>query len=198
MFFQNTGIPLTSPYGIKTQKTTIDIKLAFIQWQLFWILSPVIIVDFRCIFTIIPKCFKQQGVIAAQIQMKCCRWSLATHTAVMVTAGWPSPGSRATHCFHLKGSTQQQVLLQRSILVRSHVCNILSTFVASGGNRSMHLKMAVFWDVVSYSLVDTDQRFRGAYCLHYQDELSDYMAQHPRRQPSLYLLSQEPEISPSM
>jgi hypothetical protein len=29
-------------------------------------------------------------------------------------------------------------------------------------------KMAVFWDVVPSSLVDTNRRFRGAYCLHHQ------------------------------
>jgi hypothetical protein len=30
------------------------------------------------------------------------------------------------------------------------------------------MKMAVFWDVAPCSLVDTDRRFRGAYCLHHQ------------------------------
>jgi hypothetical protein len=36
------------------------------------------------------------------------------------------------------------------------------------------IKMAVFWDVASFSLVDIDRRFRGAYCRHYQcDEPDD-------------------------
>jgi hypothetical protein len=30
------------------------------------------------------------------------------------------------------------------------------------------LKMTVFWDVALCGLVETDQRFRGAYCLHRQ------------------------------
>jgi reverse gyrase len=29
------------------------------------------------------------------------------------------------------------------------------------------LKMAVFWDIPPYSLVDIDRRFRGAYSLHH-------------------------------
>jgi hypothetical protein len=32
------------------------------------------------------------------------------------------------------------------------------------------MKMALFWDVASYSLVSTDRRFRGAYCLHHQGD----------------------------
>jgi hypothetical protein len=32
------------------------------------------------------------------------------------------------------------------------------------------MKMAVFWDVASYSLVDIDRRLRGTYCLHHQDD----------------------------
>jgi hypothetical protein len=34
------------------------------------------------------------------------------------------------------------------------------------------LRMAVFLDVVLCSLVDTDQRFKGAYCLHLQGDES--------------------------
>jgi hypothetical protein len=48
----------------------------------------------------------QQEVMAAQIQMKCCRWSLAMYIVVMVTAGWLSPGNLVTPCHHLKGSIQ--------------------------------------------------------------------------------------------
>jgi hypothetical protein len=51
----------------------------------------------------------------------------------------------------------------------------------------MSMKMAVFWDDAPYSLVDTDQHFRAAYCLHHHGNLSDYMVQHPRRQPSSLL-----------
>jgi hypothetical protein len=150
-------------------------------------------VDFHCVFTIISQCFKQQGVIAAQIQMKCCRSSLATHTVVMVTAGWPSPGSHATHSFDLKGSTCQQVLLQHLILVRSHIHKVLL-----GEVRSLNQKMAVFQDGAPCSLVDSEWYFRGAYCLHYQGESPDYMVQHPKRQQSSYLSLSEPEASPSV
>jgi hypothetical protein len=34
----------------------------------------------------------------------------------------------------------------------------------------MSMKMVVFWDVAPCSLVDTDPHFRGAYCLHHQDD----------------------------
>jgi hypothetical protein len=61
--------------------------------------------------------------------------------------------------------------------------------------------MTVFWDVAPCSLIEIYRRYSGAYCLHHNrsdDEgsmylwnvgkfLPDYMAQHPRRQPSLYL-----------
>jgi hypothetical protein len=30
------------------------------------------------------------------------------------------------------------------------------------------MKMAVFWDVTPYSLVEVYRHFRGAYCLHHQ------------------------------
>jgi hypothetical protein len=30
------------------------------------------------------------------------------------------------------------------------------------------MKMAAFWDVGTYSLVDIDRRFRGAHCLHHK------------------------------
>jgi hypothetical protein len=56
------------------------------------------------------------------------------------------------------------------------------------------MKMIVFCDVVPCCLV-VYQRFRGAYCLHHQDDESDYMMQYPRRQSSSYLPPWEPEIS---
>jgi hypothetical protein len=33
--------------------------------------------------------------------------------------------------------------------------------------------MVAFWDVAPCSLVDIDERFRGAYCLHHQDHTSE-------------------------
>jgi hypothetical protein len=35
------------------------------------------------------------------------------------------------------------------------------------------INMIVFWDVASCSLVEIDRRFRGAYCLHHQDDYDD-------------------------
>jgi hypothetical protein len=32
------------------------------------------------------------------------------------------------------------------------------------------MKFRVFWDVLPYSEVDVDQRFRGVYCLHHQGD----------------------------
>jgi hypothetical protein len=39
----------------------------------------------------------------------------------------------------------------------------------------------LFWDVAPCSLVEIDQCFRGAYCLHHQGY---YTVQHPRKQSS--------------
>jgi hypothetical protein len=36
----------------------------------------------------------------------------------------------------------------------------------SFANDPTRMKMAVFWDAEPCSLVDTDRRFRGDYCLH--------------------------------
>jgi hypothetical protein len=79
----------------------------------------------------------------------------------------------------------------------------LPTFYATW--RFITMKMAVFWDVTPCSLVDTDQCFRGSYCLHHHggvthhpdyggskllwngsQYLQGYTVQHPRRQPSSY------------
>jgi hypothetical protein len=38
------------------------------------------------------------------------------------------------------------------------------------------MKMTVFWDVAPCSLVETDWRFRGAYCHHHQDD--ELITQH--------------------
>jgi hypothetical protein len=43
--------------------------------------------------------------------------------------------------------------------------------------------MAVLLDVASCSLVDTERRFRGAYCFHRQGDYPD-----PKRQPPPYSL----------
>jgi hypothetical protein len=32
--------------------------------------------------------------------------------------------------------------------------------------------MTAFWDTTPYSVVDVDRRFRGAYCLHHQGDVS--------------------------
>jgi hypothetical protein len=85
--------------------------------------------------------------------------------------------------------------------------NEIQSNLSNGQNTTIHVhrwdfrfsqrQVAVFWDVASCSLVDSDQRFRGAYCLHHQgndggstllwnigQHLPDYMVQHPRRQSS--------------
>jgi hypothetical protein len=55
-----------------------------------------------------------------------------------------------------------------------------------------NMKVALFWDVASCSLIDTDRHFRGTYCLHHQSSkliwnvslLPDYMVHHPRTEPA--------------
>jgi hypothetical protein len=55
-----------------------------------------------------------------------------------------------------------------------------------------NMKMAIFWDVAPCSLVDTDKCFRGAYFLHHQGDvgqyLPDYTTHNPRRQPYVVTL----------
>jgi hypothetical protein len=38
------------------------------------------------------------------------------------------------------------------------------------------LKITFFWDVVAWTLVKTDRRFKGVYCLHYQGEIVKAMS----------------------
>jgi hypothetical protein len=71
------------------------------------------------------------------------------------------------------------------------------------------MKTTVFWDVAPCSLVQFNQRFRGACYLRYQCDddgsskhlgniaklLPDYTVQHPRRQSSSYSLPWQREIS---
>jgi hypothetical protein len=53
-------------------------------------------------------------------------------------------------------------------------------------------KMTVLWDVVPCSLVEAYRGFRGACCLRKVGKLlPDYIAQHPRRQSSLDILSKQ-------
>jgi len=83
----------------------------------------------------------QQEVMDVPIQMKCCRWNLATPTVVMVTAGWLSPGNCAPLCHHLKGSIQ--LLSQHLILVNHHiliVCSACLTLVGDIHKKSLHKK----------------------------------------------------------
>jgi hypothetical protein len=35
---------------------------------------------------------------------------------------------------------------------------------------AVSMKMTAFWDVAPCDLVEIDQRFRGAYCLHHQGD----------------------------
>jgi hypothetical protein len=69
------------------------------------------------------------------------------------------------------------------------------------------LRMAVFWVMAQCSLVDVYRRFRDTCCLHHQGDdggrkylwnvgklLPDYTALQPRRQPSSYSPSWEPQI----
>jgi hypothetical protein len=40
------------------------------------------------------------------------------------------------------------------------------------------LKMTVFWDVAQFTLVETDRRFRGDYCLYHQGDPDDADIKH--------------------
>jgi hypothetical protein len=52
------------------------------------------------------------------------------------------------------------------------------------------VKMAVFWDVAPYSLVDINQCFRGAYCFHHQDDESLLMMEAVRSFETLVIIYQ--------
>lgn len=65
------------------------------------------------------------------------------------------------------------------------------------------INVTVFWDVVLHSPIETDQLFRGAYCLQHDGKhlwdvgefLWNFMAHHLRRWSFPYLMPWEPEIS---
>jgi hypothetical protein len=48
------------------------------------------------------------------------------------------------------------------------------------------IKMTVFGDVVPYSLVETDRRFRCAYCLHHQGDEWWWRQKAPLKRRSIY------------
>jgi hypothetical protein len=90
------------------------------------------------------------------------------------------------------------------------ICMVLQcnqvTFVRSEVLTAASTEMTVFWDVALYSLVEIDWCFKGAYCLHREDDVChddggskhlwnvnqfvpDYVVQHVRRQlPSSIIL----------
>jgi hypothetical protein len=63
-----------------------------------------------------------------------------------------------------------------------------------------NLKMPVFWDILPYSLVDTDWHLKETYCIHYCHRHHDLylpvcMMLHLRRQLSSYSSPKDPQIS---
>jgi hypothetical protein len=51
------------------------------------------------------------------------------------------------------------------------------------------MQLAVFWDAAQCSLVDTDRRFRGTYCLHYQGpDVENYHNYSPEKENYYYKL----------
>jgi hypothetical protein len=67
-----------------------------------------------------------------------------------------------------------------------HIILGINMFLTELINSKDTMKMAVFWDVAPCNLVDIDRRFRETYCLHHQGDGPNYIAPHPRRQPSSY------------
>jgi hypothetical protein len=61
------------------------------------------------------------------------------------------------------------------------------------------LQMTVFWDVVMRGMIDTDRRFRNAYCLHHQrlKKLSHYTSwRHGTRWGWVVSVTSQPCLSP--
>jgi hypothetical protein len=50
----------------------------------------------------------------------------------------------------------------------SQTTRVYNVCVCGNCDKLLQTKMADFWDVAPCSLIDTDRRFRGAYCLHHQ------------------------------
>jgi hypothetical protein len=70
-------------------------------------------------------------------------------------------------------------------------------YILYQGLKILGLKMTVFWDVALCSLMEVYRCFRGSKHLwNVSKLLPDYMAQHPRRQPSSYSPLWETEIPP--
>jgi hypothetical protein len=59
------------------------------------------------------------------------------------------------------------------VIPHCHFLFIVLSTQCSTVNRVVRLKMAILWDVVPCSLIDTDRRFGGAECFNCQDDHPD-------------------------
>jgi hypothetical protein len=74
-------------------------------------------------------------------------------------------GHSETHC------SSKAIIIKPYYSQITEVCKMLND-IFRNMSANTELNMAVFWDVVPFSLVDIGWRFRGAYCLHYQGDES--------------------------
>jgi hypothetical protein len=70
-----------------------------------------------------------------------------------------------------------------SVGLYDHRWRLKSYYVRFQVLAARNMKMTVFWVVAPCRLIEVNKRFTGTCCLHHQGDLSDYAAQHPRRQP---------------
>jgi hypothetical protein len=63
-------------------------------------------------------------------------------------------------------TTLTGVVQMTFVIVNSKMWNMVRLQVLTATS----MKMTVLWNVASCSLVDTDRRFRGVYCIHHQGD----------------------------
>jgi hypothetical protein len=104
-----------------------------------------------------------------------------------------------SYCYHHNHQGQMHRFLQEShwskplLHMGSIICSlfpdkttwVLDLMLGFEVLTAASMKMAVFWVVAPYSLVEVYQRFRGPCCLHHQGNVGKLLPDYtPRRQPS--------------
>jgi hypothetical protein len=71
-----------------------------------------------------------------------------------------------------KTTIKTHIVVKTSNPTNTNLC-ISQFMIRSTVQITADLKMAAFWDVAPCNLVDTNRRFRGAYCLHHHGRQGD-------------------------
>jgi hypothetical protein len=146
----------------------------------------------------------QQGIKQSLNEVRLYQNMIRLYTATFnysqyLFEGLMAPNSLQAH--QLKTDIFQNVIVQSNQKLAHLIKNNYKWLKTGSKNpkyiHNVRMKMTVFWDVVPCSLVEIHRCFRGAYCLHHQNDrphdggskhfwnvfqfLRDYTVQHPRR-----------------